>query len=114
MSAETARLIGGVKVLGATDDETRCAHYHSPRDIIAIKFKCCERWFSCYECHAEIADHKAQTWTIDERDTPAILCGACGHQLSINEYFACNSVCPQCQGLFNPNCALHYDLYFEM
>lgn len=114
MPSNTSKIIGGVKVLGATvDDKTRCTHYHSERDIIAIKFKCCEQWFPCFECHTEFADHTAQVWKTEEFQTPAILCGACGHQLSIAEYFACDSVCPNCQSLFNPNCARHYYLYFE-
>ena len=108
------RKIHGVEVVGANvDDETRCAHYHSAIDIIAIKFKCCGVWFPCYECHRERADHQPQVWSIAERDTPAILCGACGHQLSVTEYFDCASVCPKCRSLFNPRCALHYNLYFE-
>jgi uncharacterized CHY-type Zn-finger protein len=41
------------------------------------------------------------------------LCGACGHQLTVNEYLNCNSVCPRCRSQFNPGCANHYYLYFE-
>ena len=33
------------------DKETRCAHYHSEIDRIAIKFFCCNTYFPCYECH---------------------------------------------------------------
>lgn len=107
-------MTGDVEVLGAlVDAQTRCAHYHGELDIIAIKFKCCDRWFPCYECHAETADHPAQIWRKDEFDTKAILCGACGHQLSVNEYLNCDSTCPNCQSRFNPNCARHYHLYFE-
>ena len=111
---ETGKLIHGEKVFGAdVDFETRCAHYHSPIDIIAIKFKCCAEWFSCYECHGENAEHAAQVWKKTEFETRAILCGACGHQLTISEYFNCKSVCPKCQSRFNPGCAKHYHLYFE-
>jgi len=94
------------------DPQTRCAHYHSELDIIAIRFKCCDRWFPCYECHSEIADHEAKVWPTNERDAAAILCGACGSQLSIDEYFACDSTCPSCDSKFNPGCAKHYHLYF--
>ncbi len=96
------------------DTQTRCAHYHKLFDIIAIKFKCCGEWFPCFECHAENADHPAKVWSKNEFDTKAILCGNCGHQLTIDEYVTCDSICPKCAAAFNPGCALHYDLYFEM
>lgn len=42
------------KIYGATiDNETRCTHYHTPLDIIAIKFKCCDKYYPCYKCHNE-------------------------------------------------------------
>jgi uncharacterized CHY-type Zn-finger protein/uncharacterized RDD family membrane protein YckC len=94
------------------DPQNRCAHYHSELDIIAIKFKCCGDWFPCFECHAAEADHIASVWHKDERDAKAVLCGACGHQLSIQEYFACDSSCPKCESRFNPACANHYQHYF--
>ncbi|MEK7723488.1 MAG: CHY zinc finger protein [Acidobacteriota bacterium] len=96
------------------DSQTRCGHYHSEIDIIAIKFKCCGDWFPCFECHSEIANHPSEVWAFDERETKAILCGNCRHQLTINEYFNCNSSCPKCSHQFNPKCANHYDLYFEI
>jgi uncharacterized CHY-type Zn-finger protein len=108
------RIIHGVKVVGVNvDEETLCAHYHGERDIVAIKFKCCGDWFPCHECHAELARHAAVVWPKEEFDTPAILCGACGHQLTVREYRDCASVCPQCHRQFNPGCAEHRHLYFE-
>ncbi|MGI9055217.1 MAG: CHY zinc finger protein [Pyrinomonadaceae bacterium] len=94
--------------------QTRCAHYQKEIDIIAIKFKCCGEWFPCFQCHTENADHPAQVWSKDEFETKAILCGNCGHQLTIDEYVNCDSICPKCAAAFNPGCALHYDLYFEV
>jgi uncharacterized CHY-type Zn-finger protein len=96
------------------DAQTRCAHYHTEIDIIALKFKCCGEWFPCFECHAENAGHRAEVWSLDEYETKAILCGGCGHQLTVDEYMNCNSVCPKCKSSFNPGCANHYDLYFEI
>jgi uncharacterized CHY-type Zn-finger protein len=105
--------IHGVEVHGVDVDlATRCAHYHAPNDIIAIKFVCCGEWFPCHECHAQLADHPASIWPSTQFDTPAILCGACGHQLTIREYLDCKSVCPRCGGKFNPGCANHHQLYF--
>ena len=100
--------VSGVKI----DAATRCAHYNSDLDIIAIKFKCCGEWFPCFECHREVAGHEPAVWPVSERDAPAIFCGACGNVLTINEYFECGSVCPQCASSFNPGCANHYHLYF--
>ncbi|AWM32981.1 CHY zinc finger protein [Hymenobacter nivis] len=93
---------------------TQCAHYHSERDIIAIKFKCCDAFYACIQCHNETVGHVPIVWGKAERGTEAILCGHCHHTLSIAKYFACSSACPQCQAAFNPGCANHYDLYFEM
>lgn len=108
------KLIHGVRVIGSeVDAQTRCAHYKSELDVIAIKFKCCGDWFPCYKCHAEASKHAAEIWARDEFDTPAVLCGACGYQLTVNEYFQCDSTCPRCRSGFNPKCALHYHLYFE-
>ncbi|HVE58236.1 MAG TPA: CHY zinc finger protein [Pyrinomonadaceae bacterium] len=107
-------LIHNVEIKGANvDNQTRCDHYHKDFDIIAIKFKCCGDWFSCFECHAENTDHPAQVWKIEEFETKAILCGSCGYQLAIAEYLRSDSVCPRCKSLFNPGCAAHYHLYFE-
>jgi uncharacterized CHY-type Zn-finger protein len=103
-------VVSGVDV----DSETRCAHWHSDLDIIAINFKCCGRWYPCFECHTSVADHKPIVWPKGEFDECAILCGVCGHQMTINEYMNCSSTCPACKSNFNPGCSNHYHLYFEM
>ena len=95
------------------DDETRCEHYHSPLDIIAIKFKCCDKYYPCYQCHEEIAGHLSKVWNKDEWDMKGILCGVCKSELTINEYMNSNDQCPNCRSAFNPNCSKHYHLYFQ-
>lgn len=108
------RIIHGEAVIGAeVDAQTRCAHYKSPLDIIAIRFKCCGEWFPCYRCHREYAAHQPQVWSAAEFAVKAVLCGACGRQLTISEYLNSNSICPNCARRFNPGCAKHYHLYFE-
>lgn len=108
------RNIHGENIYGIdVDERTRCFHYKTDLDIIAIKFRCCGKWFPCYECHAAISDHDPQVWPAEEFDANAVLCGECGLRLSINEYFECGSACPQCESRFNPNCASHYHLYFQ-
>ena len=107
------RRVHGVNIVGArVDGETRCAHYRSERDIIAIKFKCCGRWFPCYECHAEFAGHAAEVWRKSEFNEPVILCGGCGQRLTAREYLDSESVCPRCGRAFNPGCVSHHHLYF--
>lgn len=109
------RIIGGLLVKGKViDNQTRCSHYHTDLDIIAIKFKCCDTYYPCYSCHAEVTDHEPITWDSVEWNQKAILCGACGLELTVNEYMNSNNTCPRCQSSFNPNCKKHYDLYFTM
>ena len=95
------------------DDETRCEHYHSPLDIIAIKFKCCGDYYPCFKCHEESTDHQAHVWTKEEWNTKAILCGVCKEELTIDTYVRSNNLCPNCHSPFNPGCSNHYHLYFE-
>ncbi len=96
------------------NERTQCAHYHSERDLIAIKFKCCAAFYACIQCHDETAGHAPVVWGLNERQTEAILCGNCHSTLRIADYLACNNTCPVCRAAFNPGCAKHYSLYFEM
>jgi uncharacterized CHY-type Zn-finger protein len=95
------------------DAETRCVHYDSPRDVIAIRFTCCGDWYACYKCHATRAGHDAERWPADAHEERAILCGSCRTELTIFEYLDSDHTCPHCNTAFNPGCANHYDLYFE-
>jgi uncharacterized CHY-type Zn-finger protein len=95
------------------DDQTRCVHYQTELDIIAIKFKCCNEYYPCFRCHEENADHKATVWLKSEANEKAILCGVCKAELTIEEYFSTNNACPNCRSAFNPKCENHYHLYFE-
>ncbi len=95
------------------DNETRCEHYHSQKDIIAIRFKCCNEYYCCYHCHKEEAGHLASVWTKNEFKTDAIFCGNCKNEMSIAAYLNCTYKCPFCQAAFNPGCANHNHFYFE-
>jgi uncharacterized CHY-type Zn-finger protein len=95
------------------DSETRCAHWRTPLDIIAIKMRCCGVYYACRDCHDALADHPARVWPRSAWDEAAVLCGACGAELSVNAYLACHNRCPSCAAAFNPGCKLHHHLYFE-
>ncbi|GAA4355358.1 CHY zinc finger protein [Microbacterium rhizosphaerae] len=102
------------RVLGAVvDDQTRCIHYGTPLDIIAIRFACCREFYPCHLCHAETAGHPAEQWPIADREEHALLCGVCGHLLTIAEYLEADR-CPACRSAFNPGCKLHTHLYFRV
>ena len=95
------------------DPETRCAHWRGPLDVIAIKMRCCGRYYACRDCHDALADHPAAAWPRAEWDAPAVLCGACGTEMSVAAYLACDNHCPACGAASNPGCKLHRHLYFE-
>ncbi|MBM7675956.1 CHY zinc finger protein [Gracilibacillus alcaliphilus] len=95
------------------DEETRCEHYHQTEDVIAIKFKCCSKYYPCYKCHQACADHSMKRWGKHEFDQYAILCGVCKTELTIYQYLNSNK-CPACAAPFNPGCANHYHLYFDL
>lgn len=95
------------------DQQTRCTHYHSTSDVIAIKFKCCNQYYPCYQCHEEDADHASALWPLSDFNKKAILCGVCKTELTIHQYMNSHNTCPHCETSFNPNCARHYHLYFD-
>ena len=102
-----------MKIVGQTvDEQTRCVHYHSEKDVVALKMYCCNKWYPCYQCHNENESHRLQPWPQEERMTHAIFCGVCRQTMSIETYQQVSS-CPYCQTAFNPNCSLHESIYFE-
>jgi len=96
----------------ALDPQTRCEHWHSARDVVAIRMKCCGLYYACKECHEALARHPIETWPEREWDAKAILCGACGAEMSIHDYLGCNDTCPTCGAPFNPGCRHHWHFYF--
>lgn len=108
MSHRDRPLVHGAVV----DEQTRCIHYRSELDIVAIQFACCRRFYPCHQCHTDATDHPAGRWPRSEWGTPAILCGACSEQITIAGYLTANA-CPSCGAAFNPGCSLHHHLYFE-
>ncbi|SDI98700.1 CHY zinc finger protein [Natribacillus halophilus] len=95
-----------------TDRQTRCVHYATAKDIIAIKFHCCGKYYPCYQCHRECEDHPISVWKKDQFDERALLCGVCGYEHTIRAYFGTDH-CLHCHALFNEGCKYHYHLYFD-
>ncbi len=102
----------GPHVYGATvDDQTRCVHYATPADVVAIQFHCCRRFYPCFQCHATAETHPATLWPAADFAQPAILCGVCRTRMSISQYRDVHA-CPHCAAPFNDGCRLHAHLYF--
>jgi uncharacterized CHY-type Zn-finger protein len=94
------------------DAQTRCVHYRTALDVVAIKIACCGVFYACKDCHAALADHDMKVWPRSEWDALAIRCGACEAELTIREYMSSGSFCPRCKAGFNPACRNHYHFYF--
>lgn len=102
-----------VHVYGNTVDEaTRCVHYRTAVDVVAIRFLCCDRYYPCFQCHAEAEPHPPVRWPESRWGERAILCGVCRFELTIVDYRSVTA-CPRCGAAFNERCAAHAHLYFE-
>jgi uncharacterized CHY-type Zn-finger protein len=107
-------LVHGVPVRGVgVDPQTRCAHYATEVDVIALRFACCDTYYPCHLCHDAAAEHAPRRWPRRRFGEPAVLCGVCGHQMTVPEYLTCAYRCPRCGAAFNPGCKQHQHLYFE-
>jgi uncharacterized CHY-type Zn-finger protein len=106
---DAGRCVKGIDL----DAETRCVHYRTKLDVIAIRMKCCGLYYACKECHDAMAGHALEAWPQSEWDSPAVLCGSCRLEMSIRQYMGCGNECPACQARFNPGCRKHYGFYFE-
>ena len=105
----------GVPLRGvAVDGETRCHHYNTRQDVVAIRFPCCDTYYPCHACHDDCTTHDAERWPPDRFDEPAVLCGSCRETLTVAEYLDCDDACPDCGAAFNSGCADHTDRYFDV
>ena len=100
------------------DPETRCAHYGTERDVVAIRFACCDAYHPCFRCHQAVADHPTERLPVGSSES-AVLCGVCGTGLTPSEFVEGDDedgdhACPECEADFNPGCADHYDRYFDL
>ncbi len=105
----------GVPLRGvAVDADTRCRHWDEGVDVVALRFACCGAYYPCFECHAATTDHDAERWPRERFGDPAVLCGRCRTELTVEAYLDCADRCPSCDAAFNPGCRAHRHLYFEM
>ena len=103
-----------MKIYGKpVDAQTRCCHYRTRKDVIAIKFHCCGHYYPCFRCHEECAGHPASVWPEDQWQERAVLCGVCQTELAIADYRA-STRCPSCSAEFNEACSTHAHLYFAV
>lgn len=106
----------GVSIHGAwIDHNTRCKHWNLELDIIALKFKCCGKYYPCYLCHAEYNDHEPRRWLGSDLSlVPMVVCGVCYHEYTYTEYATLEYSCDKCLSKFNPKCSLHMDYYVDL
>ena len=96
------------------DAETRCTHYDTALDVVALRFSCCETYYPCFRCHEAVTDHEPSRVPRERFDEPAVLCGVCETTLSVRVYLDCEDSCPACGASFNPGCRHHRDRYFAV
>jgi Uncharacterized conserved protein len=64
------------RVYGPTvDDETRCIHYRTSTDIIAIRFGAAVATTRATSAMRSRKDHEARQWPVAERETKASCAG---------------------------------------
>ncbi|MFP4229134.1 MAG: CHY zinc finger protein [Salinivenus sp.] len=98
----------------SVDAATRCAHYDGPHDIIALRHPCCGVYYPCHKCHRAVTRHDAERWPRSRWEEPAVLCGACGTTITAAAYLRSDPFCRHCGAAFNPGCAAHRPLYFDV
>ncbi|MDW3648542.1 MAG: CHY zinc finger protein [Bacteroidia bacterium] len=108
-------LIGGQRVQGLElDSQSRCVHWNSELDIVALRMPEDEAFYACYECYEAIHHTLPPRWKKEDfEEAKSILCGQCGTVMSVRTYLDSKNHCPSCKSSFNPGCAKHYHFYFE-
>ncbi|WP_128835886.1 CHY zinc finger protein [Streptococcus sp. DD11] len=95
------------------DKETRCIHYHSALDIIALKCFACRRYYPCFACHDTCERHTYVPYPMSRSADKVVLCGGCRSELTIAQYLNSAAACPVCSRSFNPGCKAHAAIYFQ-
>ncbi|WP_040606406.1 CHY zinc finger protein [Salsuginibacillus kocurii] len=95
------------------DQESRCAHYATSLDIVALKCICCEVFYACHQCHQELVVAAFEPWPASRKHEPSVLCGHCGQLMTFESYLSSNYQCLNCRAAFNPGCGRHTHFYFS-
>lgn len=95
------------------DEETRCQHYHSEKDIVALKCFACQKYYPCFLCHDRYEDHVFLAYPVSRSEDRVVLCGHCRTEQTISQYLGCEDACPICAHPFNPGCKNHRSIYFQ-
>lgn len=77
------------------DKQTRCIHYHSKLDIIALQCYDCKKYYACYRCHDSLENHLFEPYPSSLIQDKPILCGVCLNLLTYKQYKESLS-CPFC------------------
>ncbi|SCU94390.1 LAFA_0F21550g1_1 [Lachancea sp. 'fantastica'] len=104
------------------DNQSRCVHWNSQLDVVCFKLKCCQHYYACHSCHDALESHPVQKYNISQDPSShVVLCGVCRNTMSFNQYRSKTASirdqslqCPFCCASFNPNCKLHYSIYFDI
>ncbi|EFA24667.1 CHY zinc finger [Streptococcus sp. M143] len=94
------------------DDESRCVHYHSVKDIVSLQCYECKKYYACYQCHNSMETHVFSPYPLALTEDQPILCGACKRTMTFQEYQK-QIACPYCSAPFNPGCKQHHSFYFK-
>lgn len=84
-----------------------CPHYNGPLDMVRNMCATCGRYWECYLCHAEAADHPFGRMPIDAPFSTQ--CGSCGGVMAYG-----HERCSHCGQGFNPGCSLHAHIYYDL
>ena len=94
------------------DDESRCVHYHSVKDIVSLQCYECRKYYACYQCHNAMEMHVFSPYPLALSEDQPILCGVCKRTMTFQEYQE-QIACSYCSAPFNPGCKQHYSYYFK-
>lgn len=69
------------------DNESRCQHYHTELDIVALKCFECLNYYACYQCHDSLEEHSFRAYPCQLKQDKVLICGVCQHEMTIEEYY---------------------------
>lgn len=93
-----------------------CASFASPKSLskhilnaqVSVRAPCCQKWFDCPECHAEVSDHPLRK-TLEM----AFICKKCkkAFRKDMTAYEESDEYCPHCDNHYVRAILLPYELH---